>query len=518
MRTNYLCPKPIVLIILDGWGISPIKAANAVLLASTSNMDKLWTNYSHTFLEASAEAVGLPARQIGGSEIGHLNLGAGRIMQTDISYIDSLIENEQFFENPILLETIEHTKRARGKLHIIGLVSDGGIHSHIDHLLALIKLAQAHDFKEVYTHAILDGRDVPPKSAIQYIRKLEDYMNKIGVGKIATVSGRYFTMDRDKRWERVEKAYKVMVSGKGRIATSSIQAVENAYAHNESDEFVTPTVIVSSEDSPLSTINDGDTVLAFNFRGDRMRQIVHTLTDDTFDNFQRAKAPNVNFVSFMQYSDQLAFPAAFNRPSDSGCLGYELERAGLTQLRIAESEKFPHVTFFFNGKSDIIFDGEERVHIPSPKDVAYYSEKPEMSAPEVTEKLISLLHKKLHDFVLLNFANPDMVGHTGALDPAIQAVEVVDKNLGKVLNTVHEIGGTAIITADHGNCEQMREYHNGAPHTAHTTNLVPFIFFNEKLRPWLRPGVLADIAPTILQLFGIDKPEYMDRVSLFRKV
>ena len=519
MRTNALCQKPIVLIVLDGWGISPMKAANAVLLASTPNMDKLWAGYSHTFLEASAEAVGLPARQIGGSEVGHLHLGAGRIMKTDISYIDSLIANGQFFENPVLLDSIERTKKAGRKLHVFGLLSDGGIHSHIDHLFALIKLARSRNFQEVVIHAILDGRDVPPKSGLGYVRQLEGVLKETGIGVIASVSGRYFTMDRDKRWERIEQAYDVMVSGKGRTANSPVQAVENAYAQNETDEFVIPTVIVNPDSGvPVNTIQDGDSVLAYNFRGDRMRQIVQVLTDGSFDAFQRDQKPTINFAGFMQYSDQLAFPAAFKREKDPGCLGYELESAGLTQLRIAESEKFPHVTYFFNGQSDVVFEGEERVHIPSPKDVAYYSEKPEMSAFEVADTLISLLQKKSHDFYLVNFANPDMVGHTGALDPAIQAVEVVDKNLGRVLSTIKEIGGTAIVTADHGNCEQMREYQNGIPHTAHTLNPVPFVFYNEKLRPWIRPGVLADISPTILHLLGMERPGYMVRDSLFRKL
>lgn len=518
MGTKTLSQKPIVLIILDGWGISPIKSANAVLLASTPNMDRLWTRYSHTFLEASAEAVGLPARQIGGSEVGHLHLGSGRIMKTDISYIDSLIEDRQFYENAVLIESIEQAKKAGKRLHIFGLLSDGGIHSHIDHLFALIKLAKSREFKDIDIHAILDGRDVPPKSGLGFVRQLEGVLKETGVGQIVSVSGRYFTMDRDKRWERIEKAYDVMIAGKGRTAMSPTEAVEYAYAQNETDEFVIPTVIVNPDtDLPLGTIKGGDSVLAYNFRGDRMRQIVQVLTDDNFNGFAREQQPDIHFSGFMQYSDQLPFPAAFKRDKDPGCLGFELERAGLTQLRVAESEKFPHVTYFFNGQSDVVFEGEERVHIPSPKDVAYYSEKPEMSAFEVADSLIAKLRKKSHDFYLVNFANPDMVGHTGALDPAIQAVEVVDKNLGRILETIQEIGGTALVTADHGNCEQMREYTSGIPHTAHTLNLVPFVLFHEKLRPWLRPGVLADISPTILHLLGLERPEYMDRASLLGK-
>lgn len=503
--------RPLLLMILDGWGINPDRANNAVMLADSPNLNRLLAQYPHTMIRTSGMAVGLPDGQMGNSEVGHLNLGAGRIVYQDLTRITKSIEDGDFFRNQPLLDSIAKAKAAGGRLHLIGLLSDGGVHSHISHLYALLRLAKERGMQELYIHCLLDGRDTPPQSAAGYLEQLEQEIARIGSGKVATIAGRFYGMDRDNRWERVEQAYNAMVHGEGVSAESSAAAIAASYAAGVNDEFVLPAVI-----APEGVIRDGDAVIFFNFRSDRAREITRALAFEQFDNFSRRGHPQLSsFVCMTEYDATFGLPIAFPQEGLSNILGGILADAGLRQLRIAETEKYAHVTFFFNGGVETPFSAEDRVLIPSPKDVATYDQKPEMSADLVTDELLKRLDQDLYDVVILNFANCDMVGHTGILPAAIKAVEAVDRCVGRVVDKVLSLGGTALITADHGNAEQMLD-ENGEPHTAHTCNPVWLILVDQQRKGvTLRgDGCLADIAPTMLQLLGIRKPAEMTGESL----
>lgn len=501
--------KPVLLMILDGWGIAPADKTNAAAMAKTPNLDSYFANYPHTTLEASGKAVGLPAGQIGNSEVGHLNIGAGRIIYQSLTRIDKAIEDGDLYKNEVLGRMMDETKQAGKALHLLGLLSDGGVHSHIEHLLALICMAKVKGLTDVYVHAFLDGRDVGPKTALEYIHELEEGMAQIGVGKIATVSGRYYAMDRDKRWERVERAYKALVLGEGGKAASAAVGVEASYAAGVTDEFVEPFTV----DGVDGKITAGDGVIFFNFRPDRAREITRALHDEDFPYFARPEgARPVNYVCMTQYDATITAPVAFPPEEIKDTLGEVLAQHGLHQLRIAETEKYAHVTFFFNGGVEAPNANEERILIPSPK-VATYDLQPEMSAEEVTQALLAELDKEdKFDAIILNFANPDMVGHTGVLSAAITAMEKVDDCAGRIVRKVLSLGGSVCITADHGNLEKMAES-DGSPNTAHTTNPVPFILVSKEQHK-LHNGILADIAPTLLQLLNIKQPAAMTGKTL----
>jgi 2,3-bisphosphoglycerate-independent phosphoglycerate mutase len=496
------------LVILDGWGIHPRTEGNAIRLARTPVMDRLLATYPNATLTTCGEAVGLPAGQMGNSEVGHLNLGAGRIVYQDLTRIDKAVADGELGKNRVLQATFDRARK-RGTLHFIGLLSPGGVHSHEHHLHALLRLAADAGVKRIRVHAFLDGRDTPPRSAKKSIEATESVLRAISGGAVATVSGRFFAMDRDKRWDRVEKAYRAMVSGDGPVARSASKALEDAYARGESDEFVTPTVIEGADGS----IHDGDTVLAFNFRPDRMRQLSRALADPSFDAFPRPRRPtDLHYVTMTQYDETFPYPVIFTDEPLRRTLGEVVSRAGIRQLRIAETEKYAHVTYFFNGSEETPFPGEDRVLIPSPK-VTTYDQKPEMSAFEVTDELERRLKDGGYGFFVLNFANADMVGHTGVLEAAVRAVETVDQCLGRVLDAVGRGGGLALVTADHGNAEQMIDEATGEPHTAHTLNPVPVLIAAGK--PFrVRSGILADVAPTILRLMNLEAPPEMTGSSL----
>ena len=500
--------KPVLLMILDGWGIAPADKTNAAAMAKTPNLDSYFAKYPHTTLEASGKAVGLPAGQIGNSEECDLKIGAGPIIYQSLTRIDKAIEDGDLYKNKELGRVMDETKQAGKALHLLGLLSDGGVHSHIEHLLALICMAKVKGLTKIYVHAFLDGRDVGPKTALEYIHELEDGMAQIGVGKIATVSGRYYAMDRDKRWERVERAYKALVLGEGGKAASAAAGVEASYAAGVTDEFVEPFTV----DGVDGKITAGDGVIFFNFRPDRAREITRALHDEDFPYFARPEGSRpVNYVCMTQYDATITAPVAFPPEEIKDTLGEVLAQHGLHQLRIAETEKYAHVTFFFNGGVEAPNANEERILIPSPK-VATYDLQPEMSAEEVTQALLAELDKDKFDAIILNFANPDMVGHTGVLSAAITAMEKVDDCAGRIVRKVLSLGGSVCITADHGNLEKMAES-DGSPNTAHTTNPVPFILVSKEQHK-LHNGILADIAPTLLQLLNIKQPAAMTGKTL----
>lgn len=506
-------PRPLALIILDGWGLGRKKIGNAIYQAHTPFYDELLERYPFASLKASGEDVGLPAGQMGNSEVGHLNMGAGRIVYQELTRISKSIENGLFFCNSTLLSAMEHVKEHGSALHLLGLVSDGGVHSHINHLFALLEMAKREHVDKVYIHAILDGRDVGPASADQFLTALEDKVRELQLGRVATVSGRYYTMDRDRRWERVESGYRAMVHGTGEMAATSLHALESAYQRGETDEFVRPTVILDAT-KPVATIKPPDAVIFFNFRPDRARQITRALTDPEFSGFERGGPPPYPyFVSMTQYDETIRVPVAFPPEHPTNTLGEVLAQAGLTQLRIAETEKYAHVTFFFSGGEEKPFRGEERILIPSPR-VPTYNLKPEMSAPEVTEAVLEQIHKGRFDFIVLNYANSDMVGHTGVLEAAVQAVETVDRCVRRVVDAILEKGGIALVTSDHGNAEQMTAGRTHRPFTAHTPNPVPFIFASGTPFRLHKRGILADVAPTILELLDMAKPPEMTGKSL----
>ena len=503
-----MAKKPTLLAILDGFGLTNHVEGNAVAAANTPNIDKYVEMYPHTKIGASGMAVGLPDGQMGNSEVGHLNIGAGRIVYQSLTKITKSINDGDFFTNPALVKAVNNVKNNGGALHLMGLLSPGGVHSHIDHLKGLIDLAKKNDIKEVYVHGFLDGRDVAPASALEYIAEIENYMNEVGVGKIATLSGRYYAMDRDNRWERVELAYNAMVLGEGETAETAVSAVEKSYHDNKTDEFVLPTVIDKN-----GTIKNGDSVIFFNFRPDRAREITRAINDKEFNGFKR-NTLNLVFVTMTEYDSTLeGVEVAFGPEVLKNTLGEFLANKGLHQLRIAETEKYAHVTFFFNGGVEEPNVNEDRQIVASPK-VATYDLKPEMSAYELTETLIGKINEDKYDVIILNYANPDMVGHTGVFEAAKKAVEAVDECLGKVVDAVLAKDGRVFVTADHGNAEQMIDYSTGKAMTAHTTGPVPFIYIAKDAKPLREGGKLADIAPTMIEAMGLEKPEEMTGESL----
>ena len=506
--------KPVMLMILDGFGINPNEKGNAVAIANTPNIDKLKKTWPTTIIHTSGLDVGLPEGQMGNSEVGHTNIGAGRIVYQDLTRITKSIEDGDFFSIKEFADAIDNCKKNNSNLHIMGLLSDGGVHSHIRHLVALLEFAKRKDFENVYVHCFMDGRDTPPTSGEGYIAKLEEKMKEKGVGKIATIEGRFYAMDRDKRWNRVKKAYNAMVNGVGEEATSALGAIEASYQKEVFDEFVKPTVICNG-DSPVATIKDNDSVIFFNFRPDRAREITRTLVDKDFNEFETKKM-NLFFVCFTQYDETMPnVKIAFKPETLVNTFGEYISKKGLKQLRIAETEKYAHVTFFFNGGEEKEYEGEDRILVPSPK-VETYDLKPEMSALEVTDKVVEAINSGKYDSIILNYANPDMVGHTGSLEAAVKAVETIDGCVGKVVEAIEKQNGVLIITADHGNAEQMIDYKTGEPQTAHTTNPVPLILVGlEGVK--LKEGKLADLAPTMLDIMGLEKPQEMTGESLIEK-
>jgi len=503
--------RPLLLMILDGWGINPNPAHNAVALAKTPNLTKYIAEYPHVAIRTSGMAVGLPEGQMGNSEVGHLNLGAGRVVYQELTRVTKSILDGDFFTNPILLDCIAKVKAAGGRLHLSGLLSDGGVHSHNTHLYALLELAKREGLTDVFVHCLLDGRDTPPQSGAGYLVELEAEITRIGVGKIATVMGRYYAMDRDNRWDRVEKAYNTIVCGEGEVYASAKKAVEQSYAAGVHDEFVMPVVIVEN-----ATLDDGDGFIFFNFRSDRAREITRAIALDGFDGFERRNRPKLSgYVCLTEYDATFGLPIAFASSELTNILGGVLADAGMKQLRIAETEKYAHVTFFFNGGVETPFPGEDRALIPSPKEVATYDQKPEMSAYKVTDELLARLESDTYDVIILNFANCDMVGHTGIEAAAIKAVETVDTCAGRIVAKVQKMGGAVLITADHGNAEQMCD-ENGAPFTAHTTNPVWLVLVDDSRKNiTLREGGrLADVAPTMLKMLGLVQPKEMSGESL----
>jgi 2,3-bisphosphoglycerate-independent phosphoglycerate mutase len=509
--------KPVLLVVLDGFGLRAEREANAIALAGTPNLDALMREYPWTSIETSGLSVGLPDGQMGNSEVGHTNLGAGRIVYQDLVRINRAVEDGSFFQNDALLLACRRAKAANGALHLMGLVSDGGVHSSQEHLYACLNLARREGVPRCYVHAFMDGRDTPPRSGAEFMRQLERRITDTGYGAVASVHGRYYAMDRDKRWDRVGQAYAALVRGEGYRASNGVAAVESSYAHGEGDEFIKPTVIVNADGKPIGTVKDGDAILFFNFRSDRAREITRALAEPGFKEFDRQVVPQLSaYVCMTQYDETFPYPVAFGPTSLDEIFPEIVSRAGLKQLRCAETEKYAHVTFFFNGGRETVYPGEDRLLIPSPREVATYDQKPEMSAREVTEKLTAALATGKYGFVLVNFANPDMVGHTGLLPAAMSAVKVVDECIGRLWQVAKAQGMAMLITADHGNCELMTDPVTGQPHTAHTLNPVPFIladpdFRGAKLRS---KGVLADIAPTALQVMGLPQPKEMKGLGL----
>lgn len=504
--------KPLLLCIMDGFGLNPSDEGNAVHMAKTPNLDRFFAQYPNTALNASGLAVGLPEGQMGNSEVGHTNIGAGRIVYQELTRITKSIDDGDFFENAELLAAAENCKKHNSALHIMGLLSDGGVHSHIKHIYAVIELAKRAGLSKVYLHCFLDGRDVPPSSGKDFVLQLEDKLKEIGVGKIATVMGRYYAMDRDNRWDRVEKAYAAMTRGIGEQCESAADAVQKSYDNDVTDEFVIPAV-VTENGAPVGMIAENDSVVFCNFRPDRARQITRTFADPAFDGFAREYLP-LHFVCMTQYDKSMPnVQVAFRPQTLENTFGEYISSKGLTQLRIAETEKYAHVTFFFNGGVEAVSEGEDRALINSPK-VATYDLQPEMSAYQVTDELLSRLDSGKYDVVILNFANCDMVGHTGVIPAAVKAVETVDECVGKVADKVLSMGGKMLITADHGNADQMIDPKDGEPFTAHTTFPVPFLVLGVGDVQLRSGGCLADIAPTMLQLLGLPQPAEMTGKSL----
>ncbi|OQX26279.1 MAG: phosphoglycerate mutase (2,3-diphosphoglycerate-independent) [Desulfobacteraceae bacterium IS3] len=510
--------KTCMLMILDGWGISSATKGNAVFLSGTPFLNKLKQEYPQTQLLCSGEAVGLPAGFMGNSEVGHLNIGAGRIVYQELLRINIAIREGKFQQNEALNTLISQVKANDSAIHLMGLVSDGGVHSHINHLFALLDMIRDKGIDRVYVHAILDGRDTPPDSGAAYIQRLEEHISANHFGAVATICGRFYAMDRDTRWERTEKAFQLYTHAQGIKEKIPSEAVKNAYARGESDEFVKPVVMTDEKGDPIAKIQDGDGIIFFNFRADRARQITRAFTAQDFEFFKRDPAPKLcGFVSMTLYDEKLTVPVAFPPVHRDGILGQVVSEKGLRQLRIAETEKYAHVTYFFNGGEEKPFPLEDRCLVPSPREVRTYDLKPEMSAPKVAEEVISRIQSGNYDLIVLNFANMDMVGHTGVLEAAIRACKTVDACVEKIVTQVKAQGGVAMITADHGNAEKMLE-DDGSIHTAHTLNPVPFILVDESRKHvTLREGILGDIAPTILEIMGIEQPSQMTGKSLITK-
>lgn len=511
------------LIILDGWGLNDNTDHNAVALAETPTMDRISKEFPYTTLRTSGRNVGLPDGLMGNSEVGHLNLGAGRVVTQAMTKIEDSINDGSFKTNEALIASVDRLTGTDHCLHLLGLVSDGGVHSWPTHYQGILELAKERGIASdrIFIHAFLDGRDTPPQSGIDRLRELEDFLKQLGAGRIASICGRYYAMDRDQRWERTQRSYDLLTSGTGAKAGSAIEAIEAAYAAGTTDEFVEPCAIVNGDGTHLTRVQKGDSVIFFNFRGDRPRQLTRAFTDDGFDGFHREVYPDVHYTSLTRYEESLpvdgiAFPPEALSQDMPSIFGETVSRANRKQLRIAETEKYAHVTFFFNGQREEPYDGEVRILVPSPKDVPTYDHKPEMSAPEIATKLSEAIRSGAHDVAICNFANADMVGHTGILEAAITAVETVDRCLGQVLEAVESVGGAAIVTADHGNAEQMIHYQTGEPHTAHTTNEVPLVLFDPEYTGTVQSGALCDIAPTLLAMMAIDQPPEMTGQNLRR--
>ena len=503
--------------ILDGYGLNKNCEHNAVCEGKTPVMDQLMSQCPYVEGQASGLAVGLPEGQMGNSEVGHLNMGAGRIVYQELTRITKAIEDGDFFENPELLAAVENVKKNDSSLHMFGLLSDGGVHSHITHLFGLLELAKRHGLKKVFVHCFLDGRDTPPASGKGYIEELQKKMDELGVGEIGVISGRYYAMDRDNRWDRVELAYKALTKGEGVKGTNAAEAVQASYDVGKTDEFVVPTVI-EKDGHPVATIQDNDSVIFFNFRPDRAREITRAFCDPEFKGFEREKKLNLTYVCFTDYDETIPGKlVAFKKEEIKNTFGEYLAAHNMTQARIAETEKYAHVTFFFNGGVEEPNPGEDRILVKSPK-VATYDLQPEMSAPEVCDKLVEAIKSGKYDVIIINFANPDMVGHTGVESAAIKAIETVDACVGRAVDAIKEVDGQMFICADHGNAEQLVDYETGEPFTAHTTNPVPFILVNADPSYTLREGgKLADIVPTLLELMGMEQPKEMTGTSLLVK-
>ena len=509
--------KPTVLMILDGYGLNDSVKGNAVAEGKTPVMDRLMKEYPFVKGNASGMAVGLPDGQMGNSEVGHLNMGAGRIVYQDLTKITKAIQDGDFFENKALLSACANVKENDSSLHLMGLVSDGGVHSHIEHIYGLLELAKRQGIEKVYVHCFLDGRDTPPASGKEYVEQLEAKMKELGVGEVATVMGRYYAMDRDNRWDRVEKAYRALVYGEGEQAASGPEGIQASYDKDETDEFVLPTVVVK-DGKPTAVIKEKDSIIFFNFRPDRAREITRTFCDDEFTGFDRGARVKTTYVCFTEYDVTIENKqVAFVKEEITNTFGEFLAAHGLKQARIAETEKYAHVTFFFNGGVEEPNEGEDRILVKSPK-VATYDLKPEMSAYEVCDKLTEAIRSGKYDVIIINFANPDMVGHTGVEAAAVKAIEAVDECVGKAVEAIKEVDGQMFICADHGNAEQLIDEETGEPFTAHTTNPVPFILVNADPAYRLREGgCLADIAPTLIQLMGMEQPKEMTGKSLLMR-
>jgi 2,3-bisphosphoglycerate-independent phosphoglycerate mutase len=504
-----------MLVIMDGVGLNDETQGNAFKLANTPNIDRLIQKYPNTYIKTSGLAVGLPEGQMGNSEVGHTNIGAGRIVYQELTRITKEIEDRKFFENEEFLKAIKNVKENGSNLHLIGLLSDGGVHSHIEHLYALLKLAKEQNVENVYIHAILDGRDTAPTSGVEYLKQLEEKIKEIGIGKIATLSGRYYAMDRDNRWERVKAAYDAIANGQGNKFKTVQKAIETSYESQEFDEFVKPVVIVNEDETPVATINSNDSVIYYNFRPDRARELTKSFILDNFDGFETKKIENLVFVTMTEYDECIKKALVAYKPQKLvNTFGEYISNLGYTQLRIAETEKYAHVTFFFNGGKEQPYEGESRILIPSPK-VATYDLKPEMSAYEVTENVVKTIEEKNTDVIILNYANGDMVGHTGNIEKAIEAVEALDNCIGKIITALEKVDGEALITADHGNCEYMLDLKTGEPITSHSTFDVPLIVVSNRVKD-ICDGRLCDLAPTLLDMMGEKIPEEMTGVSLVK--
>jgi 2,3-bisphosphoglycerate-independent phosphoglycerate mutase len=508
----------VILIILDGFGINPRKEGNAIAHAATPHLDALLKNYPNSHMSMSGIDVGLPAGQMGNSEVGHMILGAGRIVYQDLTLIHKDIDEGKFGKNPIILNALKTTKAGGGRLHLMGLLGDGGVHSHQRHMEALLELAQREKVGPVYLHLFLDGRDTPPNSAEQFILDLNEKLKGWPDVKIATLIGRYYAMDRDKRWERVEKAYRCLTEGAGKLADSPLEAIRNSYKEGVTDEFVLPTAIRSA--LPEGLITDGDGVVFFNFRADRARELTQALIDAEFKEFPRERRLNLlTYTTMTQYDETFSVPVAYPPRELRKILGEIASQHGLKQLRIAETEKYAHVTYFFNGGEEREFPGEQRILIPSPKDVPTYDFKPEMSARQLTEALVKKFSQEHINLVIANFANADMVGHTGNFEASVKACEVIDECLGKVVDAALSQKGRVVITADHGNIEQLIDYDTGMPHTAHTMNRVPIVLVDEERKQSrLKEGTAIDVAPTVLQLLQLPQPSEMTGHSLITEM
>lgn len=505
-------PKPVVLIVLDGWGYSEDTHFNAIAAAHKPVWDRLWAEYPRSFIRTSGASVGLPGDQMGNSEVGHLNLGAGRVVYQEFTRVSRSIKTGSFFTNATLTDAVDQAVSSDKALHVIGLLSPGGVHSHEEHIHAMIQLAVQRGARKVYLHAFLDGRDTAPRSAAASIEAMEDKFREFGGGRFASMIGRYYAMDRDHRWPRVQAAYDLITQGKAEFeARDAITGLEMAYARDEGDEFVQATRIVADADAPV-TVQDGDVVVFMNFRSDRARQITRPFIEPDFDGFERAVTPRLGcFVSLTEYNAEFDIPVAFPPERLKNTFGEFAASLGLHQLRLAETEKYAHVTFFFNGGVEEPFEGEERILVPSPL-VATYDLQPQMSAPQVTDELINAIESGKYDVIVCNYANPDMVGHTGNFDAAVKAIEAIDACLGRVVQALRTVGGEALITADHGNAEKMRGTETGQAHTAHTSNVVPLLYIGRPAR--LQEGSLSDIAPCLIHLMGLEPPTEMTGRSL----